>query len=62
MMNHATVGNKKKSLNFSGPCMRVRPAKLTYYSAHANLEIIVHDNCACLEPSKTCSAELRSLS
>ena len=29
----------KKTLNFSGPCRRVRPAKLTNHSACTNLEI-----------------------
>ena len=27
------------TLNFSGPCGRVQPAKLTNHSAHTNLEI-----------------------
>ena len=38
VINHATVWQQKKILlKFSGPCRRVRPAKLTNHSAHSNL-------------------------
>ena len=36
--SHNSLANKK-ALNFSGPCRRVRPAKLTNHSAYTNLEI-----------------------
>ena len=37
-INHATVW-QQKTLNFSGLCRRVWPAKLTNHSMHTNLEI-----------------------
>ena len=37
-INHATVW-QQKNFTFSGPCRRVRTAKLTNHSAGTNLEI-----------------------
>ena len=36
VINQATVWQQKRPLNFSGPCKRVRPAKLTNHSARTN--------------------------
>ena len=41
VINHNSLATKK-TLNFSGPCGKVRPSKLTNHSTCTNLEIIIN--------------------